>query len=101
MPRTTIDDLKRKRLRGATAAERVAFDHTYATASLALRVGEQIRTAREAAGLSQRDLAQRMGTSQAAIARLEAGAVAATLTTIQRAAAALDLLITVELQPAS
>src|SRR2546422_4307581 len=32
-------------------------------------------------GLSQRDLATRMGTSQAAVARLEAGGVGATLTT--------------------
>ena len=55
----------------------------------------------EAAGLGQRDLAERMETSRAAIARLEAGAVGATLTTLQRAATALDLNITVELRPAS
>jgi|SRR5216117_3307627 ribosome-binding protein aMBF1 (putative translation factor) len=101
MARTTIDQLKKQRLAAGTAAERAAFEETYAAASLALRVGEQIRAAREAVGLSQRDLAQRMGTSQAAIARLEAGAVGATLTTLQRAAVALDLLITVELRPAS
>ncbi len=65
------------------------------------RVGEQIRDAREAAELSQRDLAQRMGTSQAAIARLEAGGVGATLTTLQRAASALHLNITLELRAAS
>ena len=81
MARTTIDQLKKKRLAAGTAAERAAFEETYAAASLALRVGEQ--------------------TSQAAIARLEAGAVGATLTTLQRAAVALDLLITVELRPAS
>jgi len=101
MARTTIDQLKKKRLAAGTVAERAAFEETYAAASLALRVGEQIRAAREAVGLSQRDLAQRMGTSQAAIARLEAGAVGATLTTLQRAAVALDRLITVELRPAS
>ena len=101
MARTTIDQLKKKRLAAGTSAERAAFEETYAAASLALRVGEQIRAAREAVGLSQRDLAQRMGTSQAAIARLEAGAVGATLTTLQRAAVALDLLIIVELRPAS
>ena len=61
--RTTIDQLKKKRLAAGTAAERAAFEETYAAASLALRVGEQIRAAREAVGLSQRDLAQRMGTS--------------------------------------
>ncbi|MGE0881150.1 MAG: helix-turn-helix domain-containing protein [Acidimicrobiia bacterium] len=39
-------------------------------------------------GLSQRDLAARMGTSQAAVARLEAGGVGTTLTTLQKVAAA-------------
>jgi transcriptional regulator with XRE-family HTH domain len=62
-----------------------------------LDVGEKVRDAREAAGLSQRELAARMGTSQAAVARLEVGGVGATLTTLQRMAAALDLKVTVEL----
>lgn len=101
MARTTINELKKRRLASATPSERTAFDDAYAAAELAIRVGEQIRSARDAAGLSQRDLAERMGTSQAAIARLEAGGVGATLTTLQRAAAALDLQITIELRPAS
>ena len=101
MARTTINELKKRRLANASATERAAFDETYAASALAIRVGEQIRDAREAAGLSQRDLAERMATSQAAIARLEAGGVGATLTTLQRAASALDLNITVELRPAS
>ena len=101
MARTTINQLTSRRLANATAAERAEFDETYAAASLALRVGEQIRDARETAGLSQRELAERMHTSQAAIARLEAGGVGATLTTLQRAATALSLNITVELRPAS
>ena len=58
-----------------------------------------MREAREAAGLSQRELASRMGTSQAAVARLEAGGVGATLTTLQRVAGALDLELTVDLRP--
>lgn len=101
MGRTTIKELKRRRLAEATTDERVAFAEAYATATLAMRVGEQLRDAREAAGLSQRELAQRMGTSQAAIARPEAGGVGATLTTLQRAASALELDITIELRPAS
>ena len=101
MARTTINELKKRRLARATPSERAAFDDTYAAAALAITVGEQIRSARDAAGLSQRDLAERMGTSQAAIARLEAGGVGATLTTLQRAAAALDLQITIELRPVS
>ena len=42
-----------------------------------------------------------MGTSQAAVARLEAGGVSATLTTLQKVATALDLRVTVELSAAT
>ena len=69
------------------------------TANNRLRgVAEQVRDAREAAGLSQRALASRMGTSQAAIARLEAGGVGSTLTTLQRVATALQLEVSVNLR---
>ena len=67
---------------------------------LAIDVGEKVREAREAAGLSQRELAVRMSTSQAAVARLEAGGTSATLTTLQKAAAALGLELTIDLAPA-
>ena len=101
MARTTIDEVKKNRLAAMTADEHAVFDETYAATRLALDVGEKVRDAREAAGLSQRQLASRMGTSQAAVARLEAGGVGATLTTLQKVAAALDLKITVELSAAS
>jgi transcriptional regulator with XRE-family HTH domain len=65
-------------------------------AQLAAEVGERVHAAREAAGLSQRELARRMGTSQAAIDRLESGGVGATLTTLQRVATALGLEVNVE-----
>jgi predicted transcriptional regulator len=43
---------------------------------------------RHAAGLSQHEVAERMGTSQPAVARLEAGQVDARMSTVQRYAAA-------------
>lgn len=98
MARSTWTELKGRRLSRMTAAEPADYDRAYAAAQLAAQVGERVREAREAAGLSQRDLAARMGTSQAAIARLEAGGVGATLTTLQRAAAALGLELSVELR---
>jgi ribosome-binding protein aMBF1 (putative translation factor) len=101
MARTTIDELKKSRLAAMSTDERAVFDATYEATRLALDVGEKVRDAREAAGLSQRELAARMGTSQAAVARLEAGGVGATLTTLQKVAAALDLKVTVELSAAS
>lgn len=101
MTRTTINELKNRRLDAMTPVQRAAFDQTYDATRLALEVGEKVRDAREAAGLSQRDLAARMGTSQAAVARLEAGGVGATLTTLQKVATALDLRITVDLSAAT
>ncbi|MBA2575356.1 MAG: helix-turn-helix transcriptional regulator [Euzebyaceae bacterium] len=98
MARNSWQDLKGKRLRGMSATERAEHDRAYDAAQLAAEVGERVRAAREAAGLSQRELAARMGTSQAAIARLEAGGVGATLTTLQRVAAALGLELNVELR---
>ena len=100
MTRATIDDVKRRRLAAMTPAERAEFDETYEATRLALDVGDQVRAAREAAGVTQRELAARMGTSQAAVARLEAGGTGATLTTLQKVAAALDLKVTVELSAA-
>jgi ribosome-binding protein aMBF1 (putative translation factor) len=97
MSPTNWSELKNKRLSGMTTAERDAYDRAYAAARLSAEVGERIRAAREAAGLSQRELARRMGTSQAAIGRLESGAVGATHTTLKRAATALGLEIGIEL----
>ena len=97
MAKTTIDQLKRRRLAAMSDEERAEFDETYDATRLALEVGERVRDAREAAGLSQRELAARMGTSQAAVARLEAGGTGATLTTLQKVATALDLVVDVRL----
>jgi len=54
----------------------------------AFELGEQLRALREAQHLSQAELARRMGSTQPAIARLEAGRVAPSLDTLDRAAAA-------------
>jgi ribosome-binding protein aMBF1 (putative translation factor) len=99
MTRTSWKDLQSKNLSSMTIEERKEYDQAYAEAQLAAEVGERIHAAREAAGLSQRELARRMGTSQAAIDRLESGGVGATLTTLQRVATALGLEVNVELKP--
>lgn len=100
MGRITIEELSSRRINAMTDAERAEFDEALASARLAIEVGEKVREAREAVGLSQRDLAARMSTSQAAVARLEAGGTSATLTTLQKAAAALGLELTIDLAPA-
>jgi predicted nucleotidyltransferase/DNA-binding XRE family transcriptional regulator len=50
--------------------------------------GELIRRVREGAGLTQGELARRAGTSQAAVARYEAGDVSPVVTTLERLLAA-------------
>ena len=77
MARPTIEELRDRRLNTMSTDERVEFDEALAAARLALEVGEKVRDAREAAGLTQRDLAARMSTSQAAVAGLEAGRTSA------------------------
>jgi ribosome-binding protein aMBF1 (putative translation factor) len=101
MTRMSWMDLKDKKIGAMTQAERAEYDRAYAEARLAAEVGEHIHAAREVAGLSQRELARRMGTSQAAIDRLESGGVGATLTTLQRVATALDLEVSIELRPSA
>jgi len=99
MKRRTISEIKNQRLAALNDHERSEFDITYLAAQLAIQVGEKIRDVRESAGVSQRELATRMGTSQAAVARLEAGGVGSTLTTLQKVALALNLRLAVDLVP--
>ena len=101
MARTTIDELRTNRLAAVSADERAAFHGTYEAGRLALNVGERVRDAREATGLSQAELAARMGTSEAAVAKLEAGDAGATITTLQKVATALGLRIIIELSAPS
>src|SRR6266511_1812216 len=56
-----------------------AYSAGYQRAQRAFELGEQLRALREAQHLSQAELARRMGSTQPAIARLEAGRVAPSL----------------------
>jgi transcriptional regulator with XRE-family HTH domain len=56
-------------------------------------LGEALAARRLAAGLSQTEVAARMGTSQSAVARLESGQGDVRLSSIERYAAAVDQVI--------
>jgi ribosome-binding protein aMBF1 (putative translation factor) len=71
----------------------------YERARLAFELGEQVRRLREARGMSQQELARRAGTSQPAIARLEAGGVDPRLETLHRLGRALDADLVLRFQP--
>ena len=61
-------------------------------------MGELAATRRER-GLSQTEIAARMGTSQSAVARLERGELDARLSTVERYAAALDHTVDWQVRP--
>ena len=82
MARRTIEELWDRRLSTMSADERAEFDEALAAARLAQEVGEKVRDVGEAAGLTQRDLATRVSTSQAVEGHLEPGGTSATLTTL-------------------
>jgi ribosome-binding protein aMBF1 (putative translation factor) len=62
------------------------------------RLVTELAGQRQSAGLSQTEVAARMGTSQSAVARLEAGDVDVRATTLERYAAAIGSQITWRLQ---
>ena len=63
----------------------------------ALQVARVIMQARAAAGLSQAELAMRMGTAPSFVARLESGRVLPSTTTLVKVARATDTLLRLEL----
>jgi transcriptional regulator with XRE-family HTH domain len=89
--RNRWDELRQDRLAAPAASA------GYERARRAFELGEQLRALREAQRLSQSELARRMGSTQPAIARLEAGRVAPSLDTLDRAAAALGVELVVTL----
>jgi ribosome-binding protein aMBF1 (putative translation factor) len=63
------------------------------------QIANQVAERRHERGLSQAELARRVGTTQSAIARLESGGRPPRIDTLLRIAAALDCELAVELRP--
>src|SRR2546423_13732630 len=63
------------------------------------QIAEQVARQRAARNLSQRELAELVGTTQSAIARLEGGGRPPRIDTLMRIAEALDRALTVEMRP--
>ena len=64
-----------------------------------MTTGELIREARERRGLSQRRLALRAGTDQAAISRIERGDTAPSIETVERLLAAVGECLSIRSEP--
>ncbi len=84
-----------KRAKADSEARRVG----YRQAKEGFELAERVRQARERAGLTQAELASRIGSTQPAVARLEAGGSSPSFATLRRIAAALDSELVVELRP--
>ncbi|MHB1552782.1 MAG: helix-turn-helix domain-containing protein [Acidimicrobiales bacterium] len=85
MTRKTWDQVKRER------ADSPARRRGYERAGRTIRLAMEIHELREKRGLSQRELAERLGTTQSAVARLEAGNVSPSLPTLDKVAEALGV----------
>jgi len=85
-------------LRPTTRKSRTDPLYGYRDTRDAFELAEQVRAARERADITQEELAARIGNTQPAIARLEAGGVTPNLTTLRRIAAALGLDLVVQLR---
>ena len=85
MTRKTWDEVKRER------ADSPARRRGYERAGRTIRLALEIHELREKRGLSQRELAERLGTTQSAVARLEAGNVSPSLPPLDKVAEALGV----------
>ena len=85
MTRKTWDQVKRER------ADSPARRRGYERAGRTIRLAMEIHELREKRGLSQRELAERLGTTQSAVARPEAGDVSPSLPTLDKVAEALGV----------
>lgn len=71
----------------------------YREAREAFELAARVRQARERLGMTQRELATLIGSTQPAVARLEAGGVSPSLATLRRIASALGLELVVQFRP--
>lgn len=71
----------------------------YKRAERAYHLAEQVRQLRSMSGLTQKQLAERMGTTQSAVARLEGGGVYPTIETLEKVAEALGAEMEISLRP--
>ena len=93
MTRPTWEETRNRRLAAPEAQQ------AYWQAHRAYLLGGEVRRLREQEGISQRQLADRMGSTQSVVARLEAGGVEPSLKTLERAAAALGVTLDIAFRP--
>ena len=101
MRTTPFRQAEAEALAAMTPDERARFDAAGAEEEARLRLAELVYAARTRAGLSQTELAGRMGTQQSVISAVENGGQVPSVSTLWRIARALDLRLTIDMAAAS
>ncbi|MFD7309812.1 helix-turn-helix domain-containing protein [Promicromonospora sp. NPDC059942] len=95
MAHRTWNELRTNRTEQMTPAERETYKKAYDEAALAHELATLVYDARTAVGITQAELARRMGTHQSVIARLENGGGMPSIPTLDRLARALGMHLTI------
>lgn len=98
---SSYTDRRAQVLAELTPEDRAVFDEAYATAGVVIELAETAYRAREAAGLTQVELARKMGTTQSAIAAIESGVRTPTFELLERLACACGQRLTITIDAAS
>ena len=101
MSTTPFRQAEAEALAAMTPDERARFDAAEAEEEARLQLAELVYAARTRAGLTQTELAGRMGTQQSVISAVENGAQVPSVSTLWRIARALDLRLTIDMAAAS
>jgi len=94
------DDVLAEKLASMTQEERRAYDEYDAEAEAQIRTAELVYEMRTKAGLTQSELARRVGTKQPYVSAIESGGQAPTVATLMKLAKATGNRIVVEAVPA-
>jgi transcriptional regulator with XRE-family HTH domain len=94
-----MDDLDR--MIAERALRDAEFAEGYERGFQAFKLGVMLKAAREGAGLTQAEVARRLGTHKSAISRMENHAEDIRMTTLQRFAEAVGCFLSMELRPAA
>ena len=101
MRTTSFRQAEAEALATMTPDERARFDAAEAEEEARLRLAELVYAVRTRAGLTQTELAGRMGTRQSVISAVENGGQVPSVSTLWRIARALDLRLTIDMVAAS
>lgn len=101
MKTTPFREVEAEALAAMTPDERARFDAAEVEEEARLQLAEIVYAARTRAGLTQTELAQRMGTKQSVISAIESGGQVPSFAMLSRVAHALELHLNVEFADAS